>query len=81
MGGGIVLGDTAGRTLLSTTLLSTTIKRGAGGDAVEYTSLDLATQLIKVRFCIVYIQGGDGVWSVGTAVGGGLYNHQERSWG
>ncbi len=57
-GEGTMLGDTAGRTLLSTTLLSTTIKRGAGGDAVEYTSLDLATQLIKVRFYIFYMLHG-----------------------
>ncbi len=52
-----MLGDTGGRTLLSTTLLSTTIKRGAGGDAIEYSALDLATQLIKVRNYIAFLYG------------------------
>ena len=41
------MGDTTVPTL-STTLLSTTLKRGAGGDAVEYSTTDLAAQLIKV---------------------------------
>ena len=45
---GTMMGDTTAPTL-STTLLSTTLKRGPGGDAVEYGTVDLATQLIKVN--------------------------------
>ena len=43
------MGDMTAPTL-STTLLSTTLKRGAGGDAIEYGTTDLAAQLIKVKY-------------------------------
>ena len=49
-----MMGDTTAPTL-STTLLSTTLKRGPGGDAVEYGTVDLATQLIKVTVLFWFI--------------------------
>ncbi len=41
---------------LSTTLLSTTLRRGAGGDAAELGSSDVATQLIKVSTAVNLLQ-------------------------
>ena len=49
-----MMGDTTVPTL-STTLLSTTLKRGPGGNAVEYGNVDLATQLIKVTVLFWFI--------------------------
>ncbi len=43
--------DTTAPTL-STTLLSTTLKRGAGGDAMEFSTTDLSAELIKVQHFI-----------------------------
>ena len=51
---GTMMGDVTVPTL-SMTLLSTTLKRGPGGDAVEYGTVDLATQLIKVQILFWFI--------------------------